>query len=105
MTTTYVRQLAKDLPTLAGPAVRQEVKPTRVSEELKSCDKVWVRVDRIRRPLEAPYEGPFHVISRSDKVYRIKKLNGMEETISIDRLKPCITEVRKKTNKKVTFAV
>ena len=105
MTTTYVRQLAKDLPTLAGPAVRQEVKPMRVSEELKSCDKVWVRVDRIRRPLEAPYEGPFHVISRSDKVYRIKKLNGMEETISIDRLKPCITEVRKKTNKKVTFAV
>lgn len=55
--------------------------------DLSSCENVFVRVDAVRPALTAPYEGPFKVISRSEKFFKIEK-NGREVNISIDRLKP-----------------
>lgn len=55
--------------------------------ELLNCTHVWVRVDRIRRPLEAPYSGPFPVVRREDKYFVIDNM-GKEQSISVDRLKP-----------------
>ena len=48
---------------------------------------MWVRVDRIRRPLEAPYSGPFLVVRRGEKYFVVDVL-GREQSISVDRLKP-----------------
>ena len=58
-----------------------------VHKDLESCNKVYVRVDRVKKPLEAPYEGPFLVISRKKKYFRIDR-DGKKDTVSIDRIKP-----------------
>ena len=54
---------------------------------LQDCTHVFVRVDSVRKPLQPPYDGPFPVIKRNQKTFIIKRRN-VEETISIDRLKP-----------------
>ena len=51
---------------------------------------MWRRIDRVRKPLEAPYEGPFRVISRNDKNLTIELPNGSHSVITIDRAKPVI---------------
>lgn len=62
-----------------------------IPKDLKSATHVWLRVDRVRRPLEAPYTGPFKVISQCPKYFTIELANGSPQTVSIDRLKPCRT--------------
>ena len=48
---------------------------------------LFVRHDGVRKPLQPPYDGPFPIISRTDKHFTIA-INGRSDTISIDRLKP-----------------
>ena len=43
--------------------------------------------DSVRKPLQPPYTGPYKVIARKDKYFTIV-VNGKEQNISIDRLKP-----------------
>ena len=38
--------------------------------------------------MEAPYEGPYLVVQRTDKNFIIQMANGRENVVSIDRLKP-----------------
>ena len=59
-----------------------------VPKDLESCTHVWVRVDRVRRPLEAPYFGPLEVIKRGAKCFTLRKISGELITVSVDRLKP-----------------
>ncbi|KAF2353534.1 Integrase catalytic core [Trinorchestia longiramus] len=61
--------------------------PSYVPPDLQTCDKVWLRVDRVRKSLEAPYTGPFEVLKRSPKTFTLKLPQG-DSTVSIDRLKP-----------------
>ena len=51
---------------------------------------MWIRIDRIRWPLEAPYAGPFSVKRMTEKTVTITKEDGHEETISLSRVKPAI---------------
>ncbi|KAF2350485.1 hypothetical protein FHG87_018758 [Trinorchestia longiramus] len=60
--------------------------PSYVLPDLQTCDKVWLRVDRVRKSLEAPYTGPFEVLRRSPKTFTPKLPQG-ESTVSIDMLK------------------
>lgn len=64
-----------------------------VHEDLLKCSHVFIRTDAVKKPLQAPYDGPYRIISRTDKVYVIQ-LPGRQASISIDRLKPAyvITE-------------
>ena len=48
---------------------------------------VFVRHDAIRKPLQAPYDGPYKVLECTDK-YFIDDVKGKHDTISLDRLKP-----------------
>lgn len=59
-----------------------------VPEDLMKSSHVWLRIDRVRKPLEAPYTGPYKVLKRFDKFFVIEKTIGSGETVSIDRLKP-----------------
>lgn len=59
-----------------------------VPPELQTCTHVWLRIDRVKKSLEAPYEGPFLVIDRLDKVFIIEKPSGKRQSVSADRLKP-----------------
>lgn len=59
-----------------------------VPPDLSHCTHVWLRRDRVRRPLEAPYVGPLRVVRRTEKYFTLELQSGDEETVSIDRLKP-----------------
>ena len=64
-----------------------------VPKDLRTCDEVWRRVDRVRRPLEAPYEGPFRVVTRNEKTFVLELENGKLSVVNIDRLKPVIHKI------------
>ena len=57
-----------------------------IPKDLNSCSKVWLRVDRVRKSLEAPYTGPYEVVSRHNKFFVLRLPQG-ESSVSIDRLK------------------
>ena len=54
---------------------------------LESADLVYIRTDAVRQPLVRPYTGPYRVIEKSDKFFKIMR-NGNPDNVSIDRLKP-----------------
>ena len=58
-----------------------------IHRALSKCTHVFVRVDRVRKSLEQPYEGPYRVLERFDKYYKLD-INGRQDTVSLDRLKP-----------------
>jgi len=57
---------------------------------LTSSSHVWVRTDRVLRPLEAPYSGPYRVLQRSEKTFTIQLPSGKTDVVAIDRLKPAV---------------
>ena len=59
-------------------------------EALHTCRRVWVRTHRVIRSLEAPYSGPFEVVSRRENHFVIRYPSGREDTVSLHRLKPFI---------------
>ena len=48
---------------------------------------VFVRRDAHRNPLQAPYTGPYKVLTHGEKTF-VVDVGGRPETISVDRLKP-----------------
>ncbi|XP_064461812.1 uncharacterized protein LOC135371786 [Ornithodoros turicata] len=62
-----------------------------VHRDLLTCTHVFVRVDAVRKPLQPPYNGPYPVISSTPKHFMLR-INGKDDQVSIDRLKPAYTE-------------
>ncbi|XP_029166913.1 uncharacterized protein LOC114937560 [Nylanderia fulva] len=63
-----------------------------VYKDLATAEQVFVRHDRPSTMLQAPYERPYAVVSRSEKIF-VVRMHGKEKTVSIDRLKPaCILQ-------------
>nr|VZH94114.1 unnamed protein product [Spirometra erinaceieuropaei] len=50
-------------------------------EDLATCSHVYLRCDRVRRPLAPPYDGPFGVLSRGTRTFRTQHDNR-EEVVS-----------------------
>ncbi|GBN94563.1 Transposon Ty3-I Gag-Pol polyprotein [Araneus ventricosus] len=69
------------------PATNHSTNKVFVHPELLKCSHVFVRVDKVRRPLQQPYSGPHQVLKRTDKFFELD-LNGKQTTVSMDRLKP-----------------
>ena len=63
-----------------------------VPADLSSCEYVFIRKDAHKPPLSKPYRGPFRVLARTDKSYRVQ-LDNREDWISIDRLKPAYLDM------------
>ncbi|GFT32158.1 retrovirus-related Pol polyprotein from transposon opus [Trichonephila clavipes] len=58
-----------------------------VHKDLKSCSHVFIRIDRVKKALEPPYEGPYTVQKKHDKYFTIL-IKDKAVNISVDRLKP-----------------
>jgi hypothetical protein len=65
------------------------------SSELKGLQEataVYVLVPKMARgPLDAVYAGPYKVVEREDKAFKVS-VEGREKWITVDRLKPAVTE-------------
>ena len=59
-----------------------------IPKDLKSATYVWLRTERIRKLLEAPYSGPHRLIQKQNKYFQIETPSGEKQTVSIERLKP-----------------
>lgn len=87
---TFVEHLRLLMRNLRPIPASQHVSGSRqcfVSQELKTCEFVFVRNDSITPPLQSPYDGPFKVIERSEKLFKLH-INGKVKVVSIDRVKP-----------------
>ncbi|XP_063634892.1 uncharacterized protein LOC134805542 [Cydia splendana] len=58
-----------------------------VHKDLRTCQNVFLRIDTGHKALKPPYEGPYPVLSRDGKVFKLQ-LPGRQVNVSIDRLKP-----------------
>ena len=74
------------------PTSRHGRQPEHVPDNLKSADYVFVRHDGHKGPLQRPYRGPYRVLGRDDKTFRID-VGGREDTVSIDRLKRAYEDI------------
>ncbi|GBN48951.1 hypothetical protein AVEN_71439-1 [Araneus ventricosus] len=64
-------------------------------------------MDRVRKSLEPPYNGPFPVVKRHDKYFTVT-IKGKDINISVNRLKPAyllLTEVDVPHYKKLDTAL
>ena len=80
-----VRDAMRDL--RATPVHTQPQQNVHVSKYLSSCTHVFIRHDAVRKPLQQPYDGPYRVLARADKYFKVD-INGRQDTVSLDRLKP-----------------
>ena len=71
----------KPIPT----STHGSVKPN-VPDRLTKAKFVFIRSDARRNPLQTLYEGPYAVISKSDKYFTVQ-LGNRQDNVSIDRLK------------------
>ena len=69
-------------------APRLNTRNIHLANVISLCEYVFVRDDSYRTPLTAPYKGPFKVLKRSDKAFKIQMTSGKTDWVSIDRLKP-----------------
>lgn len=87
-TSDFVRAMQKHFADIKAPDTSHHVRPKMfLPKELKTCEWILLRTDAVRRPFQRPYEGPYKVVSRSDRAMTIKK-HGKDEKVSIDRVKP-----------------
>jgi cleavage and polyadenylation specificity factor subunit 1 len=68
-------------------AARHGVQKVFVFKDLATTSHVLIRNDALKRPLQQPYSGPYHVVQRSEKWF-VVNVSGQDKTVSIDRLKP-----------------
>ncbi|GFQ84448.1 uncharacterized protein TNCT_152101 [Trichonephila clavata] len=71
-------------PTKSSPPRSQKIF---VHKDLKSYTNVFVRVNRVKKVLEPPYDQPFTVTERSEKYFTLL-VKSKPVNISVDRLKP-----------------
>lgn len=69
------------------PASRHTERDIFVFKDLPSATHVYVRDDSVRGPLQSAYSGPYKVLQKGDKVFKLL-MKGKEQTVSLERVKP-----------------
>ena len=86
--TSFVTHLRDTMRELKPPPVRSHPhRNVHINKDLSSCTHVFVCNDRVRKPLQAPYDGPYKVLDRAEKYFTLE-CDGRRDTVSLDRLKP-----------------
>lgn len=88
----FVKNLMEQMQQIRPVATSWHVTPrTFVFKNLQKCSHVFLRRDGVSRALQAPYDGPFHVIERTNKTLTLE-VRGKKVKVSIDRVKPAYIE-------------
>lgn len=88
----YVEQLRKIMQKLQPQIQRHGLPTTFQFKDLQTATHVLVRRDAPTGALQPAYEGPYEVIRRSEKVYKLK-VKGKPQNVSADRIKPAYIAV------------
>jgi hypothetical protein len=72
-----------------------------VFKDLATASYVFLRDDTVRGSLQAAYTGPYLILKKEQKVYKIS-VNGKPVSVSIDRLKPAYILTESDTNNDVS---
>ena len=85
----YTLRLKADMAAAKYPETAWHTATPRqqVPEALKNAEFVFVRHGARRTPLTRPYDGPFRVLEKGEKFFRVK-VGTKEQVITVDRLKP-----------------
>ncbi|KYN05201.1 hypothetical protein ALC62_03908 [Cyphomyrmex costatus] len=84
----FVRELRKHFSELRPvDGTRHGERRAFVFKDLTRAEQVFIRRDAQKVMLQAPYDGPYAVVSRDEKVF-VVLVQGKKVTISVDRLKP-----------------
>ena len=75
------------------PVARHGQPPAFVPALLRQAEYVFIWRDAHRTPLQRPYDGPFKVIARREKVFDIDFGAHGTDSISVDHLIPCVVDV------------
>ena len=62
-----------------------------VSQELSSATHVFVRFGAPKTPLQSPYQGPFKVLERREKYFKLD-LGNRHDMVSLDIIKPALLD-------------
>nr|VZI02434.1 unnamed protein product [Spirometra erinaceieuropaei] len=89
--TNLLHRLRQFMRTLSPVPPTSSASSSYLEKDLATCSHFYLRCDRVRRPLEPPYDGPFRVHSRGTKTFRIQRDN-LEEVVSVDRLKAAVLD-------------
>ena len=74
-----------------APDAWHGTRPTVENSRLDDAEVVFVRRDASHSPLQTPYTGPYRVLQRHGKYFKIQ-CGEREESVSVDRLKPAYAE-------------
>ena len=83
---SYISRLRTYFTKQPPMATRPQTTPTHVPQNIDKWTHVFVRNDTVRGPLNSPYLGPFKILSRTKKHFKLD-MNGRTEIVSVDRLK------------------
>ena len=85
--TTFLRDLQKSMHEALPSSPTHHSSPTSYyPPSLGQTGFVYVRINKHKTPLQRPYEGPYKIISKSEKIFNLD-VNGGTENISVYRLK------------------
>ncbi|CAH8553506.1 unnamed protein product [Schistosoma rodhaini] len=87
----YVQRLKKHMSDLKIALPRLQQRRVFVPQQLHNSTHVFIRRDNVQPPLQPNYEGPFKVITKTDKTVTVEKA-GKTDVISIDRVKPAFID-------------
>ncbi|GBM10107.1 hypothetical protein AVEN_210906-1, partial [Araneus ventricosus] len=65
-TDTFAKELQKQTELLKPLDTRRRPQKNFVHKDLHTCTHVFIPIDRVRKPLEPPYDGPLPVVKRHD---------------------------------------
>ena len=88
----YVDRLRRYMSKLQATPTRSHTNRSYIPVDLQSCTHVFVRDDSIKAPLQPPYRGPFRILRRFPKYYTLD-INGKQDTVCLDRLKPAFIDI------------
>ena len=90
--THYTKELIQYIKQLKPRPIKHHSKSNIfIHKDLNTATHMFIRNDKVYKPLEANYLGPFKVCCRSDKTITLD-VDGEEKIISKDRLKPAYME-------------